>query len=234
MSSGPSDKGGRVAVCFHGFLRTGIAMRPVRSRLVKEGWHLVDLPTARYELSDIDRLGEWAAQKIRETSTRVGGRPVDIVTHSMGGLVLRSSLRHGPPVRRAVMLSPPNHGAEMAAQVRRILPLHRLGWDPLAPLLPGVPNHLPTPSGSVEVGVLVGGRKDGERGYNPLLGADNDGKVRIDEAPLPGSADFRVVKARHPFIMGQAHVLDLVVRFLRTGSFEPGAEPSDPIDKNPL
>lgn len=228
MSSGPSDRPARVAVCFHGFLRTGIAMRPVRSRLVGAGWHHVGLPTARYELSDLDRLGAWAAQQIREASTRVGGGRVDVVTHSMGGLVLRASLRHSPPLRRAVMLSPPNQGAEMAAQVRRLLPLHKLGWDPLAPLLPGAPHLLPLPDGEVEVGVLVGARNAGGRGYNPLLGADNDGKVRIDEAPLEGAAEFRVVQARHPSIMARAHVLDLVVRFLRTGSFEAGADPSDP------
>lgn len=227
MSSGPSDRGrGRVAVCFHGFLRSGVAMRPVRHRLEREGWSLVDLPTARYELRDLDQLGAWAARRIREASTRVGGGPVDVVTHSMGGLVLRASLRHSPPLRRAVMLSPPNSGAEMAAQVRRLLPVHRLGWDPLAPLLPGAPDTLPTPGPGQEVGVLIGARGGGGAGYNPLLGADNDGKVRVDEARLRGATDFREVRARHPFIMAQPHVLDLVVRFLRQGSFGPSPRSS--------
>jgi len=211
-----SAGGPRVAVCFHGFLRTGVAMAPVRKRLVREGWHNVDLPTARYEMRSVEDLGAWAARRIRETSTRAGGARVDVVTHSMGGLVLRASLVHRPPVRRVVMLSPPNSGAEMAEQVRNMLPIHRLGWDPLLPLLPGSAQALPLPD-DVEVGVLTGGR--GPRGYNPMLSGDNDGKVRVEEARLEGAQDFGVVPARHPFIMAQSHVLDEVVRFLRTGAF---------------
>lgn len=208
----------RVAVCFHGFLRTGGAMRPVRTRLVREGWRHVSLPTARYELRSVDALGAWAARRIREASTQVGGGGVDVVTHSMGGLVLRASLRHAPPLRRVVMLSPPNRGAQMARQVRNMLPIHRLGWDPLHPLLPGSASSLPLPE-AVEVGVLTGGR--GARGYNPLLAGDNDGKVRVDEARLQGARAFRVVSASHAFIMAQAHVLDEVVHFLRFGEFSP-------------
>ena len=228
MSSGRSDRRVPVAVCFHGLLRTGIAMRPIRARLLQEGWRHVALPTSRYELTGLKVLGSWAAQKIREASTRVGGGKVDIITHSMGGLVVRASLQHTPPIRRVVMLSPPNQGAEMAAQVRRLLPVHKMGWDPLAPLLPGVPTDLPLPSAGIEVGVLVGAKKAGGSGYNPLLGADNDGKVRVDEAPLEGATEFRIVQARHPTIMAQSDVLDLVVRFLRTGSFELGGEASEP------
>jgi len=215
MSGGPGAHT-RIAICFHGFLRTGVAMSPVRKRLIREGWHQVDLPTARYELRSVEELGAWAARRIREASTRAGGARVDVVTHSMGGLVLRASLAHAPPVRRVVMLSPPNSGAEMAEQVRKLLPFHRLGWDPLQPLLPGSPQALPLPEG-VEVGVLTGGRQPG--GYNPLLSGDNDGKVRVEEARLEGAQDFGVVAARHPFIMAQDHVLDEVVRFLRTGAF---------------
>ncbi len=194
-------------------------MRPVRRRLMTEGWAHVHLPTSRYEIHDIDALGVWAARHIKEVSTRMGGGPVDVVTHSMGGLVLRSSLRHSPPVRRVVMLSPPNEGAERAEQMRKLLPVHHLGWDPLAPLLPGVPKALPTAEGPLEVGVLTGARGNGSRGYFPWLGADNDGKVRVDEAPLAGANAFRVVQAHHTFIMGQQPVLDLIVQFLKTGSF---------------
>ena len=125
------------------------------------------------------------------------------------------------------MLSPPNAGAERAQQMRTLIPIHRLGWDPLAPLLPGAPDRLPTVSEALEVGVLTGARGEGGRGYFPWLGADNDGKVRVDEAPLEGACDFQIVKAHHTFIMRQPLVLDLVVRFLRTGCFtEPGTDAS--------
>ena len=198
-------------------------MHPVRARLLREGWSAVVTPTARYEVRQLDELGEWAAGRIREAATRAGGAPVDVVTHSMGGLVLRASLAHNPPVRRVVMLSPPNEGAQMADHVRMLVPVHKLGWDPLAPLRPGVPRRLPTgEKDPVEIGVLAGARAGGgadATGFNPLLAYDNDGKVRVDEAILPGAKAFRVVRARHSLVMRTPAVLDEVVHFLRTGEF---------------
>lgn len=199
-------------------------MRPVRRHLLLAGWRSVHLPTARYELTSIEQLGIWAARHLEEASAKAGGVPVDVVTHSMGGLVLRASLPHSPPVGRVVMLSPPNAGALRAHQMRSLIPVHLLGWDPLAPLLPGAPQRLPTAEGPLEVGVITGARGDAEhRGYFPWLGADNDGKVRVDEAPLAGASAFRVVKAHHTFIMAQRSVLELVKSFLTTGDF--GGDP---------
>ena len=208
----------RVALCLHGFLRTGASMLPVKTRLQREGWGRVETPSWRYELQQLDVLGERAAARISALSAACGGGPVDVISHSMGGLVTRAALRHAPPVGRVVMLAPPNQGARMAATARAALPFHRLGWDPLAPLLPGAPAVLPD-GAHAEIGVLTGGR--GHRhGYNPLLGDDNDGKVRVDEARLPGAADFLVLPAHHTLVMAWPAVLDQVVHFLHMGCFD--------------
>ena len=147
----------RVALCLHGLLRTGMSMLRVRGDLRSAGYAAVQCPTWRYELHDLDDLGSRVADLLGQLSADHDGVGVDVVTHSMGGLVLRAALRHGPPVRRAVMLAPPNQGAQVAAEVRARFPIHKLGWDPLAPLLPGRPAVLPTPDGrAIEVGVLAG------------------------------------------------------------------------------
>jgi alpha-beta hydrolase superfamily lysophospholipase len=195
-------------------------MLPVRARLRREGWAQVETPSWRYELADLDELGERAAEHASALSEAHHGAAVDVVTHSMGGLVARAALRHSPPVRRIVMLAPPNRGARMAATARRILPVHHLGWDPLAPLQPGAPDALPD-GRHVEIGVLTGGRGH-KHGYNPLLGEDNDGKVRTDEARLEGAADFLVLPAHHTLVMAWPSVLDHVVHFLREGRFRKG------------
>ncbi len=214
-------EGPRIAACFHGFLRTGVSMLPVRWRLRREGYREVLCPTARYELADLPTLGAQAAARIGALSDRHGGARVDVITHSMGGLVLRAALAHSPPLRRVVMLAPPNQGAQAAEKVRQILPIHRLGWDPLAPLLPGRPLHLPVPvDAGVELGILVGGTGD-ERGFSRLLEGDNDGKVRVAEARLAGAADFAVIPAGHSFVMARPWVLDQVLSFLDTGRFQP-------------
>lgn len=214
----PSPEHPQIAVCLHGFLRTGASMLPMSWRLQRAGYTEVRCPTFQLALGTVEEHGARAAALITELSARHNGAPVDVVTHSMGGLVLRASLAHSPPIRRVVMLAPPNQGAEAAAKMRGWLPLHRLGWDPLQPLLPANPSALPVPSQGVEVGILTGG-VGSDAGYTSLLSGDNDGKVRVEEAHLPGAADFQVVPFRHPLIMAWQAVFELVLRFLETGAF---------------
>ena len=45
--------------------------------------------------------------------------------------------------------------------------------------------------------------------------------VCVEEARLDGARAFGVIDAHHSFIMAHSHVLDEVVRFLRTGAFSP-------------
>lgn len=210
--------GYRVAVCFHGFLRTGAAMLPVRLRLQVAGYNEVRCPTFQYALGTFDQHATRAAAIIKDLSDAHGGAPVDVVTHSYGGILTRGALRHAPPVRRVVMLAPPNQGAELAERVRSVLPVHRLGWDPLQPLRPGVPCDLPVPRPPVEVGIITGGTGD-QRGYSPLLKGDNDGKVGVAEAMIEGMRDFKVLPVRHPWVMATPSVLDHVVSFLDDGHF---------------
>ncbi len=219
MSTAPTDTGARAAVCLHGFLRTGLSMMMVARHLRRCGWTTVNSPTHRYELVDMAEIGAQVARRIRQASTEAGGVPVDVITHSMGGLALRAALAHAPPIHRAVMLAPPNQGAEMAARWRARLPLHQLGWDPFRALLPENAPALPTPNEHpVDIGILIGGT-GATQGFNPFLDGDNDGKVRLVEAQLPGAREVRTVNARHPAVVWRPDVLDLAVRFLRTGTF---------------
>lgn len=195
-------------------------MVPLARRLKASGWAEVRCPTFHYQVGPFTAHAARAAEIIRALSEDHDGAPVDVVTHSMGGLLLRGALVHEVPLRRVVMLAPPNQGAELAAQVRRILPVHTLGWDPLAPLLPGVPMGLPLPGKPIELGILTGGTGT-DAGYSSLITGDNDGKVGVEEARLAGATEFRVVPVRHPWIMFAPSVLDLVLCFLLHGRFDP-------------
>lgn len=208
----------RIAVLLHGFLRTGAAMERIGRRLRDEGYREVVAPTFRYHEAPLDEHAERADDILREVQDTYPRAQVDVVTHSYGGVLARTALaRPGAPrPRRVVMLSPPNQGAQWADMIRRTLPVHRLGWDPLHQFLPGVPARRPVPD--TEVGVLTGGLGH-PRGFNPLLGGDNDGTVRVDEAWLEGARDFHVVPVHHSFMPLAGSSLEQVVHFLRTGRF---------------
>jgi len=212
----------RQLVLLHGFLRTGASMALLGARLKPLGYSAIHLPTFGYHLRTIEAHGA----ELRRRLDALAGE-YDVVTFSFGGVLLRAALSEATArPRRVVMLAPPSEGALLAEQIRSHLPVHQLGWDPLAPLLPGAAARFPMPAG--EVGILAGGTGS-ETGFNRWLPGDNDGKVRVTEAMQPGAA-FKVIPQRH----FQMPFSDLALRetraFLESGAFlaspAPSAEPS--------
>ena len=208
----------RVAVCFHGFWRTGAAMFWVARWLRAAGYTEVIQPTFGYHLRPVEANAALAAAAVRSLCQRHPGATLDVVTHSYGGVLARVTwAQHAlPESRRVVMLSPPTRGAIAATLVRNVVPVHRLGWDPLGQVMPGVPEHWPLPPG--EVGILTGGVGTA-RGLNPWLGEDNDGTVRVDEARHDGATDFCLVPVQHSMTLLSPAVGARVVAFLATGRF---------------
>ncbi len=201
------------AVLLHGFLRTGASMLPMAVALRRSGYAVTRCPTFLYQNRTLPDAARELALEIAALQ-RLHGH-VDLVTHSFGGLLARAVMSHAP-VRRAVLLAPPNQGAHMAELARRFVPVHKLGWDPLAQILPGIPRKLPR--GPAEIGIITGGTGD-ERGFNPLLDGDNDQTVRVSEARLEGVDHFVVLPVRHTFLMAHREVQRLTLGFLRHGAF---------------
>lgn len=203
------------AVLLHGFLRTGASMLPMAYVLNKQGY-TCEAPTWAYHWRKLPDIAAAVVDQIKALAETTGG-PVDIVSHSYGGILARSVLSHAP-VRRAVLLAPPNQGAQTAEIARQLIPVHNLGWDPFAQILPGIPSELPR--GPAQVGIITGGTGT-ERGFNPLLDGDNDQTVRVDEARLDGVDDFVVLPVRHTFLMTSPEVQRLTLAFLKDGRFPP-------------
>ncbi len=208
----------RVAAFLHGFLRTGASMLWLGRSLRAAGYADTLAPTFGYHLGSLDDHGARAAALLRRFAESHPGADLDVVTHSYGGVLARAALSHpdAPPVRRLVMLGPPNQGAQWAQHIRDRVPLHQTGWDPLQQFLPGVPTHRPLPP--TEFGILAGGRGTA-RGYNPFLDGDNDGTVTVEEARLAGAADFHVIDVHHSLLPLHPEALRQVQAFLDEGRF---------------
>src|SRR6185295_16742640 len=106
---------------------------------------------------------------------------IHFVTHSMGGLVVRTYLaRYGSDrVGRIVMIATPNLGAELADRLHGT-GLYRVFLGPAGQQLTGDAQGFVAGLAIPEVpfGVIAGGRGN-ERGYNPLIAGDNDGTVSV-------------------------------------------------------
>jgi len=170
---------------------------------------------------------------------RGGARPdVHFVTHSMGGIVVRSMLaRHEiSGSNRVVMLAPPNRGSRLAAHVHdEVLRLPWGSFDPLRKLLPGERGDCDTAGDpDAEIGIIAGAPSrafsfpwsfgeyvEGGRFSFSLGGpGQHDGKVALDEVEVEGAADLVVVQRGHTFMMAMPEVVDHCAAFLRGGRFE--------------
>ena len=210
-----------VLFCLHGFLRTGPSMWWIAHQLKTLKYTQTYTPTFGLHLHSLQDNATSLHTQMQNALTESGATNIDVVTYSMGGLLLRALLTLYPetPVQRVVMIAPPNQGAEMAELVRRWIPVHELGWDPLAPLLPNAPTQLDEPAAHIPVGIIAGIKYNGT-GYNPLLSEDNDGKVCLTETKLKRDHQWITVKGRHPSLILHPTPIHQTKHFLQHQRFD--------------
>jgi pimeloyl-ACP methyl ester carboxylesterase len=218
----------RVAIMLHGLMRSATSMRPVGNRLAKvndgQTYSLVyfEYASTRSSMSD-------HAQALREV---IAGLPPDaelsFVGHSMGNIILRHLIgdleRAGDQetlrrITHVVMLGPPNQGASIARQLSKT---GVFGWVTgkggleLGPEWETFERKLATPG--CPFGIIAG-RLPESSPTNPLVGAEGDFVVSIEETKLEGATDFLEVPRLHTFLMEAPEVQAAVERFLSTNSF---------------
>jgi pimeloyl-ACP methyl ester carboxylesterase len=208
---------GEAVVLLHGIFRSSKAMKRVQDRLEQDGYLVVpfDYPSTRVDIAASAKMLGDVVKSLE------GVEKISFVTHSMGGLVVRSWLGGGGDsrVRCLVMMGTPNKGAEVA-DILRDWHLYRLILGPAGQQLvaheSGTIAKLPVPK--IPFAVVAGGKGDDE-GYNPLIPGDDDGLVAVSSARLEGAEDSMTLPVLHSFLPFNAEVIDAVSRYLKTGAF---------------
>jgi triacylglycerol lipase len=219
--SSPAFSAQEEVILLHGLCRTSRSMVKMERALTDAGYKVrnVDYPS---RTAPIQKLADDAIGKVVSDCQRDGATKINFVTHSLGGILVRSYLaRHTiPNLGRAVMLAPPNQGSEV---------VDKLGWLFLFKWLNGpAGNELGTDKNSTPnklgpanfpVGIIAGDRSI--NWINSLLipGRD-DGKVSVERTKLAGMTDHIVIHATHPFIMKNREVIRQTIQFLRAGNFD--------------
>ncbi|WP_428305288.1 esterase/lipase family protein [Lacipirellula sp.] len=179
-------------------------------------------------MEDVDAYAASLDSVIRHLD---GVERVSFVAHSMGNIVIRRYLNNmsrldpamRPPVefKRMVMISPPNHGAELADAWADNKLVETVAGKPLEQLAPSkgwpeLEKQLSTPD--FPFGIIVGGRGDAE-GYFDAIPGDDDGLLSIETSKLAGASDYIQTLGIHQLMPQYKEVRAAALNFLLHGYF---------------
>lgn len=217
----PAFGGQEQVILLHGLCRTSRSMAKMERALTDAGYTVrnVDYPA---RTAPIQKLAEDALGKAVGDCRLGGATKIDFVTHSMGGILVRSYLaRHSiPELGRVVMLAPPNQGSEVVDKLGRWF-LFKWINGPAGTELGTGKNSTPNQLGpaSFPAGIITGDRSINWINSLLLPGSD-DGKVSVERTKLARMRDHLVIHATHPFIMRNHEAIRQALQFLRTGHFD--------------
>jgi hypothetical protein len=223
MLSGSLASAADCVVLLHGLARTATSMNKMQRALSDEGFETANIsyPSRRFEIAKLAEMAVGDGLKVCRSNGSIGR--VHFVTHSLGGILLRQYLntREIDELGRVVMLGPPNQGSVAVDKLGKV---PGFGWlnGPAGRQLGKGEDSVPLELGpaNFELGVIAGSRS-----IDPITSAvlenPDDGKVSVEDTKLEGMDDFIVVKHSHAFMMRMRRPIELTIRFLNSGSFDP-------------
>jgi len=221
---------GKGVIVIHGIIRSSKSFGRMSTSLKQNGYEVFhfDYPSTRIQIPE-------AAEYLHRVIDSLDGiQQIDLVVHSMGGLVVRSYLakHHDRRIRRMVMIGVPNRGALLANRMKHNA-LFKAVFGPAGQQLikdpGGLIDKLPTPDFPF---AIIAGARGSMNGYNPLIPGDDDGTVGVASTRLPGATDFMTVNSLHTFLVNRNDVIEATVHFLQTGRLRKKGQPH-PIPRTP-
>ncbi len=200
----------RTVVLLHGLWMPGMAMHWLAHRLQDAGYDT--------EVFSYMSVADGPDRAVQALIDCIGDREVDLVAHSLGGLIAMQALRQAPELKvgRLVCIGSPLSGSGAASGLLR-LPMAAVLLGQSATLLrEGFPDW----AGATEVGVVAGNAPHGLGALFAGFTDEHDGTVAVSETHLPGVKDHVVVGASHSGLLFSAQAADRTIAFLTTGRFE--------------
>lgn len=215
-------------ILIHGLHQAAFIMRPMAKHLQKHEFdtHQFGYRSMRDDIeTNSARLNAWLK------SNHSADQPIDLVGHSLGGLIIRDFVAHYPQwqIGRCVTLGTPHNGSISGDYMWRLLPA--IVGKSYEQALDG--SVAPLPQG-IELGVIAGNKPQGLgqpilsyhnhqlRKTNNRLKNDSlahDGTVYVSETQLDGATDHIVLPVTHTGMLIDKEVAKQTAYFLEHGQF---------------
>ena len=197
----------------HGLGRTPLSLAPLGRALKRAGHEPSSFGYAAFA-QPYESIRSRLIGRLQELAR--DARPVGLIGHSLGGLLLRHALADVADlkVHRLIMLGTPNHSPRRARLAMQWLPW-RLFARSCGRMLatPDAFQHIPAPRVPYTVIAGTGGPRVLARPFGDEL---HDGFVSVAEARISDDDDIRLLPVTHTFMMNdprlQAIVLDMLGR----------------------
>ncbi len=192
--------GGPPIVLLHGYGMNRSCWFAVYWRLRRVGFHNLYALNLRPRLGSIEATGASLRERLYEIAELSGGQPVQIIAHSMAGIVSRWCIADDPdlPVANLITIASPHHGTRTAVlgpgkNAAQLRPgselLTRLNAEPAQRLVSiySELDSLVIPSDSSRFGPLVVPCQDG--GHVSLLFSARTFERVLEHLPTPGEGE---------------------------------------------
>ncbi len=207
-------------ILLHGMGRTHVSMGLIESALKEQGHSVWN---KNYESTEvpIKALADTVINNALDGCAKNKPNKINFVTHSLGGILVRAYLQNKTinNIGRIVMLSPPNHGSEIADLLKDNF-IYQKWMGPAGQEIgiqgSSIPNQLKPIQ--AEIGVIAGSSTS-DPWFSPFIPGDDDGKVSVESTRLDEMKDFIVIESGHSFIMRNEEAIQQILNFLQHGHF---------------
>ena len=219
-----------LVILIHGLHHAPLIMRPLAKRLQAQGFdtHQYGYRSMRDGIqTNSQRLNKWLEENHHQPD-----QPIDLVGHSLGGLIIRDFVTQYPKwqIGRCVTLGTPHMGSICADYLWRLAPavVGRSYVDALDGTVTPLPEY-------ITLGVIAGNRPYGmgqlflHHHNRKLRKSDvpplkqqlvHDGTVYVEETRIEAAVDHIVMPVSHTGMLVNKEVANQVIYFLQYGKFK--------------